>query len=110
MAGTTYGSDTDGIPTNQKKLYGSSGVPWWLSLNDGRYKYIRTLVPGEVEELYDLTSDPQELHNVAAAPDQRARLGAMRDQLIVELRRTRAGMFDHFPPVATLPETKESRR
>ena len=30
-----------------------------------RYKYIRNLLPGETEELYDMKNDPEELVNLA---------------------------------------------
>ena len=35
----------------------------------GRHKYIRTLVKGEVEELYNLETDPEELNNLASTPN-----------------------------------------
>ena len=39
----------------------------------GRHKYIRTLVKGEVEELYNLETDP-ELNNLALDPKHLAKL------------------------------------
>ena len=35
---------TDTIPSEGEELYFGQGVPWWISLREGRYKYIRTLV------------------------------------------------------------------
>ena len=37
---------------------------------EGRYKYIRNLIKGEMEELYDLQRDPEELVNLALKPSQ----------------------------------------
>ena len=53
-----YGEDCDRVPTDPE-IRDINGVPWWLSLRKGRYKYIRTLVENEVEELYDLKTDPR---------------------------------------------------
>jgi arylsulfatase A-like enzyme len=102
MTGDHYGSDTNSIPAGGENLY-SDGIPWWLSLTEGRYKYVRTLVDGEREELYDRSADPDELRNLAAEPAERARVMAMREALLAELRRTGAGMADGLPPVAALP-------
>jgi arylsulfatase A-like enzyme len=100
--GAIFGSDTDTIPTLDQPALMYDGVPWWLSLVEGRFKYIRTLVAGEIEELYDLEADPEELHNLARAPAHRARLLDMRRHLLIELKRTGAGMADHLPPVAPI--------
>ena len=53
MTGDDYGSDTDVIPTDAS-LYVSpqipdGDIPWWISLRQGRYKYIQTLVENEIE-------------------------------------------------------------
>ena len=101
LTGEKYGSDTDHIPTDPEILYKTANVPWWISLLDGRHKYIRTLVEGEVEELYDLESDPNELVNLALQPAHLEKLRAMRLATLAELRRTDAGMVDHLPGFST---------
>ena len=98
--GRHYGSDTDTIPTDPEVLQVVAGVPWYVSLHDGRYKYIRTLVEGEIEELYDLEADPEELTNLAVRADHHKRLATMRKQTIAELRRTDAGFVDRLPAVS----------
>ena len=64
LTGEKYGADTNIVPTDPEVLYKTANVPWWVSLLRGRYKYIRTLVEGEVEELYNLEADPEELMNL----------------------------------------------
>jgi len=71
-------------------------------LRDGRYKYIRTFVKDEVEELYDLSDDPDELTNLASAPNQRQRVLRLRGEAIAQLRRTEAPFVDALPPVRPL--------
>ncbi len=101
LTGEKYGSDTDVIPTDPDVLYKTAKVPWWISLLEGRHKYIRTLVEGEVEELYDLESDPEELNNLALDPTHLEKLRAMRAATLTELRRTDAGMVDRLPAFST---------
>lgn len=84
-------------------MYMRGAVPWWVSLVDGEHKYIRTLVPGEPEELYDLSADPEELTNLARDPRYGARVIALREMTITELRRTGAGMAENLPEVEPLP-------
>jgi len=97
----SYGDATNRVPTSPDKLY-LNGVPWWLSLAHGKYKYIRTLVKDEIEELYDLETDPEELTNLALQPEHAATLAKFRNNLIAELKRTGAGMADHLPPVKVI--------
>ena len=101
LTGEKYGSDTDRIPTDRETLYKTANVPWWVSLLDGRHKYIRTLIEGEVEELYDLERDPDELVNLALQPEYLNRLRSMREATLAELRRTDAGFVDHLPAFST---------
>lgn len=99
--GRFYGSETAAIPASDSPdLYHGPGVPWYVMLSQGRYKYIRNLVPGETEELYDLQSDPDELNNLVASRDQTERLAKFRLATIKELKRTDAPMVGHLPPVA----------
>ncbi len=79
-----------------------NGLPWWVSLRVGKHKYIRWLVPGEIEELYDLESDPEELENLALESAYHELLAQLRQRTINELRRTDAGMVDNLPPVMVL--------
>jgi len=96
-----YGADTDRIPTGKKAFHGD--VPWWVFLVRGNHKYIRSLIEGEPEELYDLKSDPDELQNLAPDPKFADTLKQFRAATIAELKRTNAGMADHLPPVRTKP-------
>ncbi|MGB0154639.1 MAG: sulfatase-like hydrolase/transferase [Verrucomicrobiales bacterium] len=106
--GDSYGSNADEVPVgddpeSRAKLLMRGVVPWWVSLVDGETKYIRTLVPGEPEEFYDLKNDPEELVNLARNPEYREKVEAMRDATIAELKRTEAGMADGLPEVEALP-------
>jgi arylsulfatase A-like enzyme len=92
-----YGAETREIPTDER-LTAAGGVPWYALLRDGKYKYVRNLVAGETEELYDLEADPEELTNLAARPAETARLAALRAKTIDELRRTEAPFVDRMPP------------
>ena len=91
-----YGAETSEIPTDDR-LTNTSGVPWYALLRDGKYKYIRNLVAGETEELYDLDADPEELTNLVARPAEAARLRDLRAKTIAELRRTEAPFVDRMP-------------
>jgi arylsulfatase A-like enzyme len=94
--GKLFGADTRAIPTDER-LTDPAGVPWWVMLRDGKYKYIRTLVAGEPEEIYDLDRDPEELKNLAALAENRALLESLRAKTIAELKRTEAGFADALP-------------
>ena len=98
FTGRNYGSDTDQVPPDSASL-DAGGVPWWVFLVKGRYKYIRSLVKDEMEELYDLENDPEELNNLALEASQSRRLKKFRVALIAELKRTEAGMVKTLPAV-----------
>ncbi|MDB4459094.1 sulfatase-like hydrolase/transferase [bacterium] len=106
--GSKYGADTASPPTRTNfagyRQYENHGMPWWVSLNDGRYKYIRTLLEGEVEELYDLKNDPDELINLATKDESQNELvKKMRSESMRELQRIKAPFLRAIPPVAKLP-------
>jgi hypothetical protein len=95
--GRTYGSATGTIPTADAVLH--NGVPWYVMLNDGRYKYIRPMVENDLEELYDLKRDPEELDNLAVKSEFSAKLKNFRRAAISELKRTNASFVDSMPAV-----------
>ena len=98
--GMTYGSDCSPIiRMEDDPIYQKQRVPWWLSLRGDRYKYIRNLIPGETEELYDLEADPIELVNLAMDKAHRELLRRLREETIAELRRTDCPFVDELPPV-----------
>ncbi len=95
--GRIYGSETDSIPTGEAAYHGQ--IPWYVMLREGRYKYIRPLIANELEELYDLTTDPGELDNLAVKPEHGTTLKRLRAAAVAELRRTNAGFVDVMPAV-----------
>ena len=95
--GRSYGSDTNDIPTGEDVIH--SAVPWYVMLRQGHYKYVRPLNANDLEELYDLRQDPDELNNLAVKPEHRKRLRRFRSAAIAELRRNGAGFVDRMPPV-----------
>ena len=94
----SYGQDTARLPadTTQTNI---NGIPWYFMLREGKFKYIRYVVDGETEELYDLTADPDELNNLAGDPKLKDQLLGMRAALLEELQRTNAPIADNLPPV-----------
>lgn len=66
----------------------NQGVDGWISLRDGKYKYIRTLRVDEIEELYDLANDPHELTNLALLPAHQTKLMQFRAKLTAQLKAT----------------------
>ncbi|MFO0177334.1 MAG: sulfatase/phosphatase domain-containing protein, partial [Planctomyces sp.] len=95
----SYGDETAQIPTDDR-LTSSSSVPWYVLLRDGSKKYVRYFVKGELEELYDLAADPDELVNLAVRPEHSAELARLRRLAIAELRRTDAQFVDGLPATA----------
>ncbi|MEN8786176.1 MAG: sulfatase-like hydrolase/transferase [Akkermansiaceae bacterium] len=101
----SYGSATAKIPSkDDPALYHGPGIPWYVMLSEGRYKYIRNLIEGETEELYDIISDPDELVNKAHEPNLKKTLKKFRSQTVGELRRTKAEFIDKLPSVAAPSE------
>lgn len=97
-----YGSNTAVIPPKgDPKATHGPGVPWYVMLAEGRYKYIRNLIEGEVEELYDLEQDPDELINLAIDEKNRAQLRKYRAAALAELKRTEAPFVNGMPRFGT---------
>jgi arylsulfatase A-like enzyme len=67
-------------------------------LRERHLKYVRPLVH-DLEELYDLRSDPEELNNLAVKPEHQATLKRLRAATIAELQRTNAGFVNRLPAV-----------
>lgn len=100
--GKLYGSTTAKIPPKgNPALYHGPGVPWYVMLANGRYKYVRNLIEGEVEELYDMQKDPEELNNLALNPLHAERLSGLRAKATQELHRTKAPFVDAMPKPST---------
>ncbi|MGC3972248.1 MAG: hypothetical protein QM775_34390 [Pirellulales bacterium] len=68
-----------------------------MLLRQGKYKYVRTFVKGETEELYDLEADPEELKNLAGESVQADWLATLRKSAITELKRTEAKFAEALP-------------
>ncbi len=94
--GQKFGSDTNVIPEGDAVLHG--GVPWYVLIRERKYKYVRPFVK-DLEELYDLDNDPDELDNLAVKPAHKSTLHRMRGVAMSELRRNKAGFVDRLPPV-----------
>jgi arylsulfatase A-like enzyme len=93
-----FGADCDAVPPPPGNHH-KSGVPWYVMVIRGPYKYIRTLEANEPEELYDLLADPDELTNLAGNSQHLGMLKSLRTATIAELRRTSAKLVDSLPPV-----------
>ncbi|MED5586860.1 MAG: sulfatase-like hydrolase/transferase [Verrucomicrobiota bacterium] len=101
--GKIYGSATANIPAvDDPRLYHGPGVPWYVMLAGGKFKYVRNLIEGEIEELYDLKGDPDELDNLALKADFKETLAQYRQMAIRELKRTKAPFVGNLPRPATL--------
>ena len=69
------------------------------AVRDRRFKYIRNLIPGETEELYDMKKDPGEFTNLAMQDKHLGLLRKLRKQAIAELKKTDCAFADKMPPV-----------
>lgn len=101
--GREYGSAADVVPgPEDARLYHGPGIPWYVMYAEGNYKYVRNLVPGEVEELYDMEKDLHEETNLARSPEYASLVKKLRKAAIAELKRTDAKLVTSMPPVAPL--------
>ena len=65
--------------------YAFPHTPTTFALRGDRYKYIFYHGIWDVQELYDLRTDPHELSNLAQAPEHQERVGEMRSRLFDRL-------------------------
>jgi arylsulfatase A-like enzyme len=70
------------------------GVVDWRLITDNRYKYVWNR--DDIDELYDLSTDPYELVNLVASPEKRALVGELRAELVQWMRRTHDPLVPHF--------------
>lgn len=68
-----------------------AGVPWYVAIRREEFKFVHYLQPGNGEELYDLTNDPDELKNLINQPAYTSQVARLRADLAAELTRTDAG-------------------
>ena len=61
--------------------YAFPHTPTTLALRDDRYKFIYYPGVWDLQELYDVQSDPKERRNLIAAPEHKARVESMRKRL-----------------------------
>ena len=90
----SYGADTNTLPAAEDE---NSNIPWWTSYRKDNYKYIVNLIPGEIDELYDLTADPDEITNLAFYPEYQKTVVQLRRELLAELRRTDCPFVEQIP-------------
>ncbi|MBU61754.1 MAG: sulfatase, partial [Opitutae bacterium] len=98
--GMSFGEDCDEvIDMKDDPIYQKQRVPWWVSLRTDRYKYIRNLLPGETEELYDMKKDPNEMINLAFEGNHSDLLRKLRKKTVSELERTDCAFARKMPEV-----------
>lgn len=91
----SYRSDTGVIP--EPEPYTGNNVPWYGWVIKDRYKFIQTFVENEIPELYQIDSDPDELHNLALFPEYRDTVKKHHKLLVSELKRTNARFVNSLP-------------
>ena len=72
-------------------------TPTVFALRADRYKFIRYHGVWDIDELYDLQSDPQEMTNLAYVPDQAPRVKAMSERLFGLLAETNGTAIQLYP-------------
>jgi arylsulfatase A-like enzyme len=91
FTGETYGREVAKVVNEQPNNATYHNVPWYVVVREDRWKFVHYLEPGQVEELYDLEGDPEELKNVADQPENKSVVLRLRTVLDAELKRTEAG-------------------
>ena len=91
FAGEHYGRDVAKVVNDSPAKAVYHDVPWYVVARDDHWKLIHYLEAGQIEELYDLQNDPEELVNVAGKAENKPVIERMRALLKTELKRTDAG-------------------
>jgi arylsulfatase A-like enzyme len=100
--GHFFGSDVRKMLRENPSHAEHNNVPFYVALNDGRWKYIRYMRSSDGEELYDLEADPEELVNLIEQPTASLILARLRSEMHSELRRTGSDFTNEvFKPKAS---------
>ena len=91
FTGEHYGSAVAKVVNESPKDAVYHDVPWYVVVREDRWKYIRYLEPGVIDELYDMKNDPEELTNLASKPEHKELIARLTQSLKSELKRTQAG-------------------
>lgn len=99
-----------GARSIQKKVdagaKGYEGMPMYMMIIAGKYKYVKHLLKDTVEEIYDLEADPNESRNLALSIEYKEELERLRKLCVEEFRKTQSGFegghfVDLFPKART---------
>lgn len=80
---------TQGRDSFLYSMYGAQAdekTPTVKALRTGRYKLILNLHPADIEELYDLKTDPQEMKNLVSEPGYRDLVQSLKKQMQQAMR------------------------
>jgi arylsulfatase A-like enzyme len=88
--GHDFGDDVTKVLKDEPKKAIYQKVPWYTAVVLDGWKYVRYLQPGVPEEMYDLTTDPEELKNLAGDAKFSDKQKQLRKALLEELKRTSA--------------------
>jgi arylsulfatase A-like enzyme len=79
-----------------------------MMMRDGKYKYVRYLKAGVLEEIYDLDKDPEELNNLAVNPEFAPLLERLRSKAVDEFHKKDGDFVDYLPPPGVQGQPDES--
>lgn len=90
------------LKSGNTEAFSRKGLPAWMMLRHGKYKYIRYLKEGIIEELYDMDIDPKELVNLAVNDDFSTLLTELRIKTIKAFRKRDGDFVDYLPEIRIL--------